>query len=154
MTGESPELVDVLLLNLPVEEFRRSQQYHDALFRELTLLSTGLETDGETVPARLVALVQELTHRYGGFSAEPESRLQEAVERNETHIDLHFQVPAEAKAAAIALARMLDETDEYCRSGDLLSLASPPDVRAFRTRYLDEFVRQIDGEPPRPWQQP
>lgn len=153
MTAQRPELVDVVLVNLPVEEFRRSQQYHDALFRELTLINAGLDTNGDTTPARLVALVQELTQRYGPFSSGPETRLQEAVARNEARIDLHFQVPAEAKHAALELARLLDETDDYCRSGDLLTLAAPPEVHAFRARYLEEFVRQIDGKPPRPWRE-
>jgi hypothetical protein len=66
---------------------------------------------------------------------------------------VHFRVPAAAKDAAINLGRLLDEADEYCRRGDLLTLATPSDTLAFRRRYLEEFVRQIDGAPARPWQE-
>ena len=39
----------------------------------------------------------------------------------------------------------------YCRSGDLLTLETPADVRAFQRWYLDEMAHQLDGAPPTPW---
>jgi hypothetical protein len=47
---------------------------------------------------------------------------------------------------------MLDEADEYCRSGQaLLTLETPPDAKLFRQWYLDEFIGQLSGAPPTPW---
>ena len=47
---------------------------------------------------------------------------------------------------------MLDETDEFCRDGTLLTLQADDDVVAFRRWYLREVVDQIAGRPARPWQ--
>ncbi|MDP9441273.1 MAG: hypothetical protein M3P34_03640 [Actinomycetota bacterium] len=47
---------------------------------------------------------------------------------------------------------MLDEPDEFCRSGNqLLTLATPPELLAFRRWYLREFNAQLQGQPPLPW---
>ncbi len=156
MTGEGDptQLLDVTLVNLPVEQFWRSQQHHDALLREFALVAVAVESDHEAVPARLLALVRQLTARFGRLSAEPEARLRDAMEQGVATVDLRFQVPPAAKDAAVDLGRLLDEADEYCRQGALLTLATPPDVLAFRRRYLEEFVRQIGGAPPRPWERP
>jgi hypothetical protein len=150
---DAPELLDVMLIDLPVEDFRRSQQHHDALLREFALVDAGVATNTDTVPRRVLDLVRQLRQRFGSFSAEPETRLREAIQRNDTSIDIHFRVPVAARHAAIELGRLLEEADEYCRQGALLTLAAPPDVRAFRNRYLEEFVRQIDGAPPRSWRE-
>jgi hypothetical protein len=153
VSSNGTELIDVVLVNLPVEDFRRSQQHHDALLREFALVSVGADTGDDTVPRRLLALVRELSAKFGGFSEEPETRLRDAVENKVANIDLQFWVPAAAKDAAIALGRLLDEADDFCRRGELLTLQAPADVHAFRVRYLEEFIRQIDGEAPRPWPQ-
>jgi hypothetical protein len=157
VTADDVELVDVVLVSLPVEAFRRSQQHHDALLREFALVAADVDADRDphvdTVPRRLLSLVSELAQQFGRFSVEPSTQLRDAIDNGVVRIDVHFRVPAAAKDAAINLGRLLDEADEYCRRGDLLTLATPPDTLAFRRRYLEEFVRQIDGAPARPWQE-
>jgi hypothetical protein len=66
-------------------------------------------------------------------------------------VTLVYRVPPEIRDAVIALAGMLAEADEYCRQGDLLTLAPPPEAVRFRDWYLSEFVRQCDGLPAKPW---
>ena len=46
---------------------------------------------------------------------------------------------------------LFDEADEFCRRGDLLTLAESSEVHAFRTWYIEEYVRQLDGGPPTSW---
>ncbi len=60
-------------------------------------------------------------------------------------------MPPEVAAAARRLGDLLDEADEFCRSGHLLTVATQPESVAFRRWYLGEFQRQIDGHPPGPW---
>jgi hypothetical protein len=157
VTADDVELIDVVLVSLPVEAFRRSQQHHDALLREFALVAADVDADRDphvdTVPRRLLSLVSELAQQFGRFSVEPSTQLRDAIDNGVVRIDVHFRVPAAAKDAAINLGRLLDEADEYCRRGDLLTLATPTDTLAFRRRYLEEFVRQIDGAPARPWQE-
>jgi hypothetical protein len=50
---------------------------------------------------------------------------------------------------------MLDDADEYCREGrHLLTLATPPDLLAYRRWYLQQFVDQARGRPATPWDGP
>jgi hypothetical protein len=47
---------------------------------------------------------------------------------------------------------MLDEVDEFCRQGKhLLTLATPPELVAYRRWYLGEFIAQLAGRPATPW---
>ena len=47
---------------------------------------------------------------------------------------------------------MLDEADDYCRAGrHLLNLATPDELRAFRSWYLGQVRDQLAGGPPEPW---
>lgn len=146
-------LVEVVLLALPVEEFRRSQQHHDALLREFALIDADEDAARDEVPTRVTALVHELGARFGRFSVEPEERLRRAVAEGAGRIDITFRVPPSARQASLDLRTMLDEADEWCRRGALMTLATPDDVVAFRNRYLEEFVHQIDGGAPRPFDQ-
>ena len=52
------------------------------------------------------------------------------------------------------LGALLDEADAYCKQGELLTLASPPVVRRFRTWYLAEIRAQLAGAAPGPWPGP
>ena len=61
------------------------------------------------------------------------------------------QVPRRIKRDMLDVAPLLVEVDTYCRSGDLLTLTPPEEVRAFWIWFLLEFVRQADGEPPLSW---
>ena len=54
----------------------------------------------------------------------------------------------------VELRSTLAEADEFCRRGELLTLATPPEYVAFREWFLGEIVRQLEGKPPTPWRQP
>ena len=142
------ELVTVRILGMPLDVMQRSAEHSDELLREFALIR---EEGADHVPARLLALIEELRSRFGSFSEGPRQAMQEAWERGEQTIDLSYEVPAGVAAAARQLGALLDEADEFCRTGDLLTLATQPQGVAFRHWYLDEFQRQIDGQPPRPW---
>lgn len=156
MSGDVEPIVRVQLLGLPLALQAKSQQHADELIRELTLIAEQLRSEGEVqaLPPRLVDLVKELTVRYGGFTAEAEERIEQAMARGEESVDVEMNVPASVGPAARHLSEILDEADEYCRAGrHLLTLATPPDAVRYRRWYLDEFIRQTDGQPPRPWPQ-
>ncbi len=98
------------------------------------------------MPARLTALVDELRGRFSGFTLQPEAELADAAARGADTIDLEYHLPPEAIQAAADLGAMLDEADEFCRNGDLLTLATPPEALAYRRWFLGEFARQAAGE--------
>ncbi|MDP1804714.1 MAG: hypothetical protein Q8K72_06075 [Acidimicrobiales bacterium] len=142
------ELVTVRILGMPLDVMQRSAEHSDELLREFALIR---EEGSDQVPARLLSLIEELRSRFGSFSEGPRQAMQDAWERGEQTIDLSYEVPAGVAAAARQLGALLDEADEFCRAGDLLTLSTQPEGVAFRHWYLDEFPRQVDGQPPRPW---
>jgi hypothetical protein len=151
------QLVDVELRRLPVELQARAAEHAQELQREFVLIAEGLQhSEGPpTLPRRLLALVEALQREFGGFTVEQEDTLDHAVRAGIPTIDLTFRVPPAAAPAAVAIGQMLDEADEYCREGrHLLTLATPPDLVAYRRWYLQQFVDQIAGCAPTPWEGP
>jgi hypothetical protein len=148
------ELVTVRLLGLPVELHARAAEHGEELQREFVLIADRLQhaTGPADMPRRLLALISSLQGRYGGFGVEQEDLLDKAIRSGRPALDLVFRVPSEVAEGAAALGAMLDEADEYCREGrHLLTLATPPDLVAYRRWYLQEFIDQIAGQPPKPW---
>jgi hypothetical protein len=141
-------LISVHILGLPLAVYQRASEHSDELVREFALIR---EDDSDHVPARLLRLIDELNARFGAFTEGPSTTLQDALARGDEAIDLIYQVPPEAAEAATRLGALLDEADDFCRSGDLLTLATVPEGLAFRRWFLEEFASQIAGRPPRPW---
>lgn len=147
-------LVEVPVRRIPVAIWARSQEHIDELFREFALIAAGQrEHEGANdVPSRLMQLIDDVTERFGGLNTDQENRLADAADSGIAEIDLTYQIPPEARQACIDLGTMLDEADAYCRDGaHLLTLATPPELVRFRTWFLAEFVRQLDGGSPTPW---
>ena len=157
MSDGGAPLVTVELRRLPVELQARAAEHGEELQREFVLIAEGLQhTDGHTpLPRRLLDLVDSLQRRYGGFTVEQEDALDQALRDGVPTLDLTFTVPPDVADAATALGQLLDEADEYCREGKhLLTLATPPDLVAFRRWYLQQFIDQLAGHPPSPWDGP
>jgi hypothetical protein len=151
---DAGNLVTVRILGLPVPLHARAAEHGEELRREFVLIAEQLRhaDDRPSLPRRLLDLIAVLEHRYSGFTAEQEDILDRAIAAGERTIDLTFRVPPDAAQAALALGAMLDEADEYCREGrHLLTLATPPELVAYRRWYLQEFVDQIAGRRPTPW---
>jgi anti-anti-sigma factor len=143
------ELVTVRLLGVDVALQHRAAERNDTIRRELTLLGLA-EDDG--VPKRLVEVSAELAERFEGFATGPRERLAEAMAQGERTTDLVYELPPEAAEAAEVLGSLLDEVDEFCRQGDLVTLASEPDLVRYRHWFLAQVVDQIrDGADPVPW---
>ena len=145
--------VQVRLLQFPLLVYRRAQEHFDELLREFALLSIDSSgtVPGHEVPRRLRELVDELGQRFARATQDATGQREEALRAGLTSVDLTYNVPPQVREGSLALARMLDEADEFCRRGELLTLATPPEVVEFRRWFLDEFVAQADGAAPTPW---
>jgi hypothetical protein len=144
----APDLTTVRILGLPLDVLERASEHNDELLREFALVR---EENSDHVPSRLLALIEELNGRFGSFTEGPSNAIQQALDRGDEALDLEYQVPADAADGAVRLATLLDEADEFCRSGDLLTLATLPESLQFRRWFLEEFSRQIAGAPARSW---
>ena len=123
----------------------------EALTREFQLIEFGAE-DASSPPARLLELTSRMRREYDRFDfATSRRELSAALDHGTDTIDLELVVPPGAGAAAQLFLRTMDETDEWCERGELLTLASPPDRRALRRWFFGEIERQVRGAPPVPW---
>ena len=148
MQGE--ELRRVVLVNFPLRVARRAYQHRESLLREFAIISFGGGEQAD-IPKRLVEIAKMLDERYSGLNPAADAVIDAAARRNEDHIDLELMVPPRIKGDTLDLTHLLLEADEYCRSGGLLTLSPTEEMRSFWTWFLREFVRQTDGEAPRPW---
>lgn len=145
---EDEELVEVRLLELPLNLLAESQERGDELGREFSHIA---DSDSEGVPARLTALSQQLTGRYAESVRPAQEQIDAAIARGDDTIDVTFTVPRHASAAATQLWALLEEADEFCRAGDMLTLASTPEMLQLRHWYLGQFIDQLAGADPVSW---
>jgi hypothetical protein len=153
MTETADELMTVNIVGMSMDSYRTSSAHHDELFREFALILARPPEPGHEVPVRLLSLVERLNERFSSFTASPEAELQAAIERGDESIDLTYHVPRAVREAATELSELLAAADDYCRRGDLLTIAPSDEAVLFRNWYLEEFVGQIDGAAPVPWSQ-
>jgi len=150
--GADPgSLRHVVLANLPLDVRARSQEHNEGLMREFALIANPHPDSAQEIPARLLRIIGQLRDQYSGFTAANTAMIEEAKARGDQEITVEYDVPAAARQAATTYMALLDEADEYCRRGDLLTLAAPPEILTFRNWFVGEFVRQIDGAEPTPW---
>ena len=143
--------MEVRLLQVALDVYQRTTEHHDELLREFALMHSREASEGHAAPARLVALVETLNNDYGGMTALPQADIDAAIKRGDSVIDLTYHLPPAIGPACAHLVDLLREADDYCRHGDLLTMATPAEAVAFREWFLLEFVNQVEGRPPTPW---
>jgi len=143
----------VRLLGVPVDLYLEASRHTDEIVREFALISFGDRSGvNQHVPDRLLELVDELRRRHRRRTDAIRARFEEASLAGEATVDI--ELPAEEVVADITerLTDLLDAADEFCRSGDLLTLASSADVVAWRHWWRDQVLGQIrDDAEPTPW---
>ncbi|HEY3925729.1 MAG TPA: hypothetical protein VGL75_14295 [Acidothermaceae bacterium] len=155
--SDQTDLRTVRLLGLPIALFLRAREHHDELIREFTLMairSNGTAANGIAPPPRLRELVDILGRRFGASTSRADMERDAAIERGDATVDLTYQVPASMGADLNMLTQLMDDADDFCRMETLLTLPRDPTVVAFGHWYNNEFLRQIDGLPPTPWNGP
>lgn len=144
--------VTIRLIDFPLPLYHQVREHLEELVREFAILTVGLsEPDHDPVPRRLLDIIARLTGRYGSITESVAAGREEAIARGERSMDLHYRLPRSAQVEVAELAQCLAEVDDYCRRGALLTLATPTEGVVFRSWYLGEITRQIDGAEPVPW---
>ena len=146
--SDTLELVKVRLVGLPIPLLLEAQQHGEELRREFSHVAAA---ESDSVPARLTALSQHLRGQFGSFTEPVQVQIDEAAARGEETIDVTFEVPRAVADAAVQMWAMLEEVDEYCRAGDLLTLAPTEQNIRLRGWYLSQFIDQIKGADPVPF---
>lgn len=134
----------ITLTDIPVRTFWQLQRHQDEMLREFALIDADREQGGAAeVPARLLEIVTDLRSRFASPRNDLLEQLSEAAARGDERVTVTITVPAAAASAVAAMRDAYEEADEFCRSGDLLTLAAQPDVAAFRRAFAHEILAQL-----------
>lgn len=140
--------VDVELRRLDVALYLALDQKYAELRRELRLLALAHESD-YPLAADLSAMFASFDRQ---FPRETVGRVARAHRAGERTIDLTVPMTPEAAPIFVTMIEMFDLADAFCRAERLLSIERSPGQRDFHNWYLGEFVRQLGGDEPQPWQ--
>jgi len=149
------DLFEMRLLEVPLTLRERSRQHGADLLREMELISLGRAagTTHHELPQRLLELAQELERVYGPYVGANTDDLDAALDRgDETMTEVVYRLPRGSLDLVKHVDGILREVDDYLRAGEeLLTLAPPADVVAYRQWVSTEIQRQAAGEPATPW---
>jgi hypothetical protein len=148
-----PTSVTVRLVGVPTELFLRSRQRTDDLVRELWLMALSDENGPRGRYYRQLVLAADAYSRRGAaVRQQVMTEVLAAQERGEATTDLAIDLPPEAVETALQWEQLLEEMDALCTRGELLTLASPPELARFHRWYSSEVVHQLrDGSEPVPF---
>jgi hypothetical protein len=150
------DLHRVELIGLPMGLHVRTQEHNAELMREMYLIAhPSAEPDENAhlqLPARLLALVDELGQQFAQFTTAQDLRLIEAADEGLAEIDIAYELPMAGAQAARHLSDIFDEADEFCLAGQhLLTLATPTELVTYRRWFLSQVIEQLAGQPPTSW---
>src|SRR2546430_1601612 len=142
-----------LFLEVPVALYLGASRHMREIAREFKLISFGDRSGvNERVPVGLLQLVAELRGPRRRDADAIRLRFEDAARAGHETVDL--EIPADETAVEMTerITDLLDAADEFARSGDLLTLASSPEVVAWRHWWRDQLVAQVrEGAEPTPW---
>lgn len=139
------------LLHTPVTLMQHATKQYESLFREFRLIVERDRDETETVPHKLLDLIEALGTQNTGLGVPASRQWRTAVEAGETHVDLRMRLPMQTAQACEVYNRMLDEADEHCRAAHLITLPTDADCVALRQWVIRETARQAAGMVPEPW---
>lgn len=133
----------VRLAEVDIERFQMLEQHQDAMLREFTLISIGAQTGVAEAPQRLLSRVERLRERFAGQREAVGAQVAEAARTGACTVTLELDLPQGAEHELRETLQAYEAADAYCRSGDLLTLACPPDVAALRRRLYQDIIDQL-----------
>jgi anti-sigma regulatory factor (Ser/Thr protein kinase) len=147
----------VRYLDVPVADYLELQAHNDALFRELELLSIErerAENAGTPSPlADLADLIDQLLRLYRRLRGQRVSYrdvVAAAQARGERTVELETTANPDSVASARGYLELLEQADELCRTGKLLTPEPAAHVKRLRRWFVEQTTAQlIDGASPR-----
>lgn len=131
----------VTLGDVPTDLLLSAKAHVDSVVRELTLSAAGAESGmSAALPPHLAGLVHDVTHEWAEARQSIKRQAVAAAERGEQRTRLTLSLPAEAAEAGERYLAALEQADTYGRASRLLTLAAPPQHRAFRRWYVTALV--------------
>lgn len=140
----SEHAVAVSLLGLDVPLATALGRQYAELRRELRLLAVAHQ-DAYPLAANLSAMFCSYERQ---LPRDVYFAVKRARRAGSASIDLNVTVEPEAAPILRTMLEMFDLADAFCKAERLLSIQRTLEQRAFHVWYLNEYIRQIDGESP------
>jgi hypothetical protein len=150
-TRTEPAAAEVQLLEYPVRLGIRQEERTVELVREFQLITLDTRHQSGTVPSQLLDFAATLYDQYGPALSAPRADLERANALGRVAITLTYPLRPDSVGLMVRYARLMEEADDFCRVGRLISLAPDDEVHALRRWTVEEFVRQYHGHAPRAW---
>lgn len=144
--GDDPPAV-VRLEGVPVRLFLESQDHQHDLVREFQLIQIGERDLGMAeAPHELARLVSDILARYSEVRSTTRNQAVAALRRGDETTTLDVPVRPGMGPALQDWLRLLESADAICEQGQLLMLASRPEVRELRRWYVREITRRLPAD--------
>jgi hypothetical protein len=137
----------VQLRDVSVRLFLESQDHQHDLIRELQLI--GLSPSGDpynpTRPIRLAAAIADVLSTYSPVRSSTREQAMAALDRGEDRVTLAVPVQEGMAEALRRWLQLLEEADQLCQHGELLLLATRPQIAEFRRWYVEQITAQLEA---------
>jgi anti-sigma regulatory factor (Ser/Thr protein kinase) len=139
----------VRLAGCPVGLSLRQDEHLDELVRELQLISADRDNSRSRA---LAAQIQDLLISPAHARFTGRRLAEQAAAAGRDVVDIDMAMPHEFSTMVQRLQQAVMAADELCEQMELLTVASPPELRALRAWMTRELVAQIEhGAPPLSW---
>jgi anti-sigma regulatory factor (Ser/Thr protein kinase) len=142
---------EVHFVGVPVDAYLDLQAHNDAVFRELELVGIELANGGARPPEPLEGLVDRLYRPFRSQRDGYRDAVAAAQAAGRPTVDLTTVASPANVPSARAYLELLEQADELCRTGMLLTPPPPAQVRSLRRWFVEEMAAQLlDDAPPTP----
>ena len=141
------EPTSVRLSGVPAQVFLESQNHQHDVIRELALIDirSRYHDDGAEVPQRLADLISEILREYSDVRSTTREQAEQAIDAGQVTLDLEVPVRPGIVAALQQWLRLVEEVDDLCLDGTLLTLPAREEVRALRRWYVEAITAGVEG---------
>lgn len=149
IASHGEQIVDVQLVDLPVNIVAHYQSKFFDLRREMTLIDLA-SSDTDTLAHRLTVLsvrMESLREERGHWTPQIERARRAGLDRATVILPVPMSMLDEIRE----FEKLLQEADEFCRREQLLTLSAGEQEQELRSWYLNELIAQLGGARPTPW---
>jgi hypothetical protein len=143
-------MLQVTILDFPVRLGLRARLHRESLLREFAIIASQ-GGEAADVPKRLVEISRLSDERYMASNQEADDVIDAAAARGDEYVRIALDVPERLPDDTNDTVSVLLEAYDYCHSGEMLTLAPPPDIGLFWVWLLGELMRQSHGMAPMSW---
>jgi GAF domain-containing protein/anti-sigma regulatory factor (Ser/Thr protein kinase) len=148
--GSAP--VDVYLGEVPTDLLVQAKEHLDNLVRELELAEFGASSGlTQAIPGDMVDLIDTVLGEFADVRRSIKEQAARALAEGRPRTSLTLRIPVSTADAGEAYLEALERADKFAHASRLLTLATPPQHRAFRRWYVHSLIQQLRaaarGEP-------